>query len=144
MSKHIVVSIHRDRWYYPKLSIIVEARVSSAAAAQRFITEQVMNSFVKRMRGKKGQYISIRVKDFRVVDEAGLKRLKAAAKASATVRRKRAAKKAAATRAKNKAARIARTAKAREVQARMRREASPPEYYPATQGYEVAGDASVN
>lgn len=142
MSKQmIVVSVKRDRWFWPKLTIVIEARVPSAAAGEAFITKQVMAAY-RKLRGKVRHYVQ--TKDYRVLDEVGLKRLRAAAKASATIRRKRGAKKAAVTRAKNKAARLARTARAREVQAEMRRSASPPEYFPATQGYEVAGDASVN
>lgn len=135
MTKHIVVSIHRDRWFWPKLSIVVETRVKSKAAAQAFIVSQVMAAYEKRS-GKR--WISCRVKDFRVVDELGLKRLQAAAKASATIRRRRGAKKAAATRAKLKAARIARTAPARAALAAKR------DYYPATEGYAVASDGMVN
>lgn len=124
MSKHIVVSVSRDRYYWPKLTIVVEARVSSVKQGQRFITKQVMAAFTRRMRGKKvGRFISVRVKDFRIVDEAGLKRLRAAAKASATVRRKRAAKRAAATRAKNRAAQA--------------RRFEPKQYFPATTDYAV-------
>jgi hypothetical protein len=102
MSKFIVVSIHRNRWFWPTLKVVDEARVSSAAAGEKFITQRVMNAYKKRMDGKKGAYISIRVKEYRVVDATGLKRLQAAAKASVTLRRRRAAKKAAATRVKNR------------------------------------------
>lgn len=100
MSKHIVVSVKRDRWFWPKLTITVEARVTSESAGQKFITKQVMDAYAKR--GGK-VYVRIKVKDYRVVDEAGLRRLRAAAKASVTIRRRRAAKKAAVTRAKRKA-----------------------------------------
>lgn len=119
--KNIVVSIKRDRYCQPKLTIVVEARVSSESAARKFVTEQIMAFFEKR-RGKHRNWM--RVKDFRIVDEVGLKRLQAAAKASVTLRRKRAAKKAAATRAKNKARLAARIV-------------PPALYYPATSDYAV-------
>lgn len=96
---NIVVSIHRDTWSRPKLTITVEARLGTQATAQEFITRKVMEAYDART-GKRFKYI--KVKDYRVVDEVGLRRLQAAAKASATIRRKRAAKKAAATRARNK------------------------------------------
>lgn len=102
MSKFIVVSIHRDRYFWPKLTVKVEARCSTETAANTFITLWVMDAYRNNLRGRSRKYIN--VKDFRIVDEVGLRRLLAAAKASATIRRKRAAKKAAATRAKNRLA----------------------------------------
>lgn len=104
MSKFIVVSIHRDRFIWPKLSIVVEAHVSSESAGMKFITQKVMASYEKRQRGKWGRWSTMTVCNYRVVDAEGFKRLRAAAKASATIRRRRAAKKAAVTRAKNRAA----------------------------------------
>lgn len=101
----VVVSVDRDRYYYPKLTIVVEARVSSAAAGEQFITAQVMRLYEKRRKGKFAKFSSMRVKEFRVVDEVGLRRLQAAAKASVTIRKKRAAKRAAETRARNRAVR---------------------------------------
>lgn len=101
MNKHSVVSIHRDRWSRPKLTINIEARVPSVAAGERFIAEQVMAAYSKRIRAKLGRWASMRIVEFRVVDEQGLKRLMAAAKASVTIRRRLAAKKAAATRKRN-------------------------------------------
>ena len=105
MSKHFVVSVRRDRYFQPKLTIVVEARVSSAAAGERFITRLIMEAYAKRSGKKFGRFASMRVFNYRIVDEQGLKRLYAAAKASVTLRRKRAAKKAAETRRKNAVAR---------------------------------------
>lgn len=91
---HYVVIIHRDRYYWPKLTISVQARVKTPSAGQAFITRCIMSAYAKRCRGKFSQHSSMRVAEYRVVDAVGLKRLQAAAKASATVRRRRAAKKA--------------------------------------------------
>jgi len=104
MSKHIVVSIERKGYRYPKLTIVVHTQATTAAAARRIITDKIMAGYDKRCRGTMREYSSMRIKEYRVVDELGLKRLLAAAKASVTIRRKRAAKKAAATRAKNRQA----------------------------------------
>lgn len=123
MSKY-VVSIHRDRYTHPVLKIVVEAKVRHEVEGQAFITTQIMAAYEKRCRGKLSKYSSMRIKEYRVVDEAGLKRLLAAAKASVTLRRKRAAQKAAETRRKNAAAR---TPTLRE---RMLLE-SKSDYYPA-------------
>lgn len=130
MSKFYVVSVNRDCWRYPKLTIVIEAHVASRAEGKRFITEKVMSAFEKRLRGKMGRWPSVRIKDLRIVDDVGLKRLQAAAKASVTVRRKRAAKKAAATRAKKQASAV----KAKET--RLMRS-----YPPA---YPVHADLTVN
>lgn len=143
MSKFIVVTVHRDRWRFPKLTIKVEANVSSEAAGRKFVERRILELFDKRSRGKFGIYSSMRVFDFRVVDEVGLRRLRAAAKASATLRRKRAAKKAAETRAKNKAKiaeRVARmnAARLRGSHGEMKSPVTATEFYP------VYGDGSLN
>jgi len=104
MSKHIVVSVRRDRYFRPKLTIVVEGRCSSQAAAERFITGLIMAAYAKRSGKKFGRFASMRVFNYRVVDELGLKRLSAAAKASVTIRRRMAAKKAAETRRRNRVA----------------------------------------
>src|SRR4051812_7847615 len=101
-TKTIVAIVHRDRYYWPKLRITVAARVASPTAAKAYIAGKLMASFEKL--NCRGRFPRIPVYDYRIVDEAGLKRLYAAAKASATVRRKRGAKKAAVTRARNRAA----------------------------------------
>ncbi len=105
-----VVSVKKFGFRYKRapFKIVMEIEVASTQDGHAYVTEQVMKQFAKR-RGKR--WSSIRVKDFRVVDEVGLKRLRAAAKASVTISRKRAAKKAAVTRAKNKAAMQARAVK---------------------------------
>ena len=103
MSNHIVVSIKRFGYCRPRLTIVVEAHVSSALAGEKFIAAQVLAGYQKRRNGKfYNDTGTMRVKDYRVVDEKGLKRLYAAAKASVTIRRKMAAKKAAGTRAQNR------------------------------------------
>lgn len=104
MNNLFVVSVDRDRWYQPKLTVTVLARVPSERAGERFITSKVMEAYARRCKSKFGRMPSMRVKEMRLVDELGLKRLQAAAKASVTLRRRRAAKRAAATRAKNRAA----------------------------------------
>jgi len=100
--KNIVVSIQRDRWFQPKLKIIEHTRARNEKDAQRFIDAQILASYARRSRRKFGSYSMMRVTEFRIVDELGLKRLHAAAKASATLRRRRGAKKAAATRARRR------------------------------------------
>lgn len=98
---HIVVIVHRDRWSWPKLTITVEGRFKTPAAADRFITRQLRAQFERR-RGKHwSRWNTMRIHDYRIVDAEGLTRLRAAAKASVTIRRKRAAVKAAATRWRN-------------------------------------------
>jgi hypothetical protein len=84
---YYVVTVHRDRFYKPKLKVIIEARVFSAAAGERLITAKVMKTFHNRVFRGPSPYIP--VKDWRVVDANGLKRLQSAAKASVTRRRKR-------------------------------------------------------
>ncbi|SRR5579885_1141934 len=106
MATHYVVIVHRDRYYWPKLRISVQARVKTQAAGERFITRWIMSQYAKRCRGKFSAHSSMRVAEFRVVDAQGLKRLQAVAKASATVRRRRGAKKAAITRLRNRGLRL--------------------------------------
>jgi hypothetical protein len=102
MATHYVVIVHRDRYYWPKLSISVQARVKTPAAGERFIARCIMSQYAKRCRGKFSAHSSMRVAEMRVVDAEGLKRLRAAAQASATLRRRRGAKKAAITRLRNR------------------------------------------
>lgn len=103
MSKFVVI-VHRDRWFRPVLKITVEARFLSTAQASSYITKRVMALYEKRSKRRRSVWTRMTVYDFRIVDEVGLKRLQAAAKASVTLRRRRAAKKAAATRAKRREA----------------------------------------
>jgi hypothetical protein len=105
MSQAFVVAVLRDGWSWPKLSIVIEGRFKTAAAADRWITRKLREMYEKRRGRRWSRWSSMRVVDFRVVDRAGLVRLQAAAKASKTIRRKRAAQKAAKTRARNLAAR---------------------------------------
>lgn len=100
MKEHIVVSLQRHGYSWPRLVVTVEARVSSATAAERFVIDEVLKAYAKRTGRTR---VTCKVKDMRVVDELGLKRLLAAAKASVTIRRKRAAKKGILTRARNAA-----------------------------------------
>jgi|SRR5579871_1082528 len=99
---HYVVSVRRDRYSWPKLHIVIEARVKTPAAGDRFINRKLRELFDKRANCRWSRWNTMRVQDFRVVDVEGLKRLQAAAKASATIRRKRGAKKAAITRLRNR------------------------------------------
>ena len=108
MSQSIVVIVHRDRWSWPKLTITVEKRCPTVAAAERYITNRLRELYEKRRGRRWSRWSTMRVFDFRVVDAEGLVRLQAAAKASKTIRRKRAAQKAAKTRARNQAARMPR------------------------------------
>jgi len=101
---YYVVTVLRDCFSHPKLTVVIETLVSSVAGGERFIARALMKRF--KSKDVRTPYPRIAVKDWRVVDVDGLKRLRAAAKASVTLRRKRAAKKAAATRARNKAARL--------------------------------------
>ncbi len=91
---HFVVIVHRDRYFWPKLTLSVVKRCKTPAAGDAYITQCIMALYEKRCRGKFSPHSSMRVQEFRVVDETGLKRLQAACKASVTVRRRRAAKKA--------------------------------------------------
>jgi hypothetical protein len=100
--KH-VVAIERKGYRYPKLTVVVLAQVASVTAGRRYITDLIMSTFDKVSRGRRmRQYPRMSIKDYRVVDEKGLRRLRAAAKASITLARRRAAKKAAATRKRNR------------------------------------------
>lgn len=98
-----VVCVKRDSYRFPKLTVKILTEVPNLLAGARFITEMIMSLYEKRRTQKMGKYPSMRIEDYRVLDETGLKRLQSAAKASATLRRKRAAKKAAETRAKKAA-----------------------------------------
>jgi hypothetical protein len=111
MSKHFVVAIERKGFRFPKLTIVVLAQGVTPAAGRRFITDTIMAAYDKKVKGTVRQWASIRIKEYRVVDEKGLKRLRAAAKASITLSRRRAAKKAAATRKRNRELGIVRPAK---------------------------------
>jgi len=99
--KH-VVSIDRKGWRNPKLTVTVLFVTMQTSAAKRFMTDLVMAGYEKRVRGRMSQYSSMRIKEYRIVDDEGLKRLRAAAKGSITRRRRIAAKKAAATRKRNR------------------------------------------
>lgn len=100
--KHYVVAIERKGFCFPRLKIVVLAKGVSPAAGRRFITDTIMAAYDKKIKGTVRQWASIRINEYRVVDEKGLKRLNAAAKASVTLARRRAAKKAAATRKRNR------------------------------------------
>lgn len=101
-----VVCVKRDCFRFPKLTVKILTEVPNLLAGARFITEMIMSLYEKRRAQKMGKHPNMRIEDYRVLDETGLKRLQSAAKASATLRRKRAAKKAAETRAKKAAERI--------------------------------------
>lgn len=105
MSKHIVVSIRRDSYRWPVLSLIIQGHCFSKSAAEKLVTKLVMEAYLKRA-GLRGRQPRMHILDYRVVDVDGYKRLQAAAKASKTIRRKRAAKKGAETRRKNMEARV--------------------------------------
>lgn len=98
-----VVCVKRDSYRFPKLTVKILTEVPNLLTGARFITEMIMSLYEKRRVQKMGKHPSMRIEDYRVLDETGLKRLQSAAKASATLRRKRAAKKAAETRAKKAA-----------------------------------------
>ena len=102
MSKSFVVSVNRNGWSWPKLSIVILGTCSTPAAADAFINRHLRRLYEKRRGGRFSKYSSMRVSDFRVVDAAGLKRLYAAAQASVTIRRKRAAKTGVITRLRNR------------------------------------------
>lgn len=95
-----VVIVHRDRYIMPKLTVTVELVTSTVERAVQFVTQRLWAAFRKKK--FRGTWPMISIPDYRIVDGVGLKRLYAAAKASATLRRKRGAQKAALTRARNR------------------------------------------
>jgi hypothetical protein len=103
-NKFFVVAINRGTYGHNGFKVNVIREVASTAAGRAIIREMVLTEYEKRQsafrRGSSwNRKVHVRMDDLRVVDEVGLKRLHAAAKADKTRLRKKAAQKAAKTRA---------------------------------------------
>lgn len=99
MNQLHVVSVERKGYFWPRLIVERVLSVVNRTTAEAFITTKVMDAYNKYKETRR----SIPITNYRIVDDEGLKRLRAAAKASVTLHRRRAAKKGAITRAKNRA-----------------------------------------
>lgn len=102
MNTAYLIAVRRDRYLRPKLIIDIIDTFKSPVLAARALSQLVMEIYHRRRPRFRGPRPLIPVHDYRVVDEAQLKYLQAAAKASVTRRRRQGAKKAAITRARNR------------------------------------------